>query len=130
MAILGERQDVSGGLVDGQAPSLKGRLGDDDLFSPGLASILTTTREKLFVSQGGENRSLERDDNVGVAYGLEERLDFHTGLAQKGTTRSLHRFFRASESCDEAGPGDRKKPATGQATAPNPGRLNQGRRGG
>jgi hypothetical protein len=28
----------------------------------------------------------------------------HTGLAQKDTNLSLHRFFRGSESCGEAGP--------------------------
>ena len=81
MAILGEREDVPSGLVDGQATSLKGRLGDDDLFLPGLASILTSTSEKLFVTQGGENRSLASDHDVGVAYFSEKRLDVYVGLA-------------------------------------------------
>ena len=81
MAILGEREDVPGGLVDGQAPSLESRLGDDDLFFPSLASILTATGEKLFVTQDGENRSLAIDHDVGMAYFSEKRLDVHVGLA-------------------------------------------------
>ncbi len=84
VAILGERQNVSIGLIDGQATSLKGRLGDDDLLSPGFTTIFTATGEKLFVSQGGKNSPFESDDDIGVAYGLEEWLNFHTWLAQEG----------------------------------------------
>ena len=85
------------------SPHLRERLAG----LPGLAAILTTTCEKFLVPQGGENRALESDDNVGMAYGFEERLDLHPGLAQKDIDRSLQRFFRSSERRGQTGPNDR-----------------------
>ena len=75
VSFFNEGENVASGFIDRCAATLEAGICDCNFRTPGRAAIGGAARADVFIPPRGDQSSFLRDNNVGEAFTLKQRLD-------------------------------------------------------